>query len=141
MNKQLFLRVFSIVLAGAHCASAQGDLTPPGPPAKTMKSLDQLDAKLEKRIPITPSAGPFNITSAGSYYLTKDIGYGENGVVISADDVTVDLNGFTLLGPGTGSGSGIVVSGARRNITIRNGRIHGFGAHGISAGAATNVDS
>jgi hypothetical protein len=104
-----------------------------------MKTLDQLDAKLEKRTPITSTAGPFNITSSGSYYLTRNIGYGDNGLVISADDVTIDLNGFSLLGPGTGSGNGIFVSGTHKNLTVRNGEIHGFGGHGISASTTDNV--
>jgi hypothetical protein len=104
-----------------------------------MKTLDQLDAKLEKRTPLTSSGGQFNITSAGSYYLTKNIAFGGNGIVITADDVTIDLNGFSLLGPGTGTGSGVAVSGAHRNINIVNGTIRGFGAHGISAAAATSM--
>jgi parallel beta-helix repeat protein len=41
---------------------AQGSLTPPGAPAPVMKSLDQLDAKLEKRTPI--SSLPFTINAA-----------------------------------------------------------------------------
>jgi len=63
------LRWFLAVIAGLPFAAlvfgprlrAQGVLTPPGPPAPTMKTLDQLDARLDPRIPVnatnTPSDG------------------------------------------------------------------------------------
>src|SRR5262245_34082852 len=73
---------------------AQGTLVPPGPPAPSMKSLDQLEA----RTPI--SALPYVITNGGSYYLTAMLTgiSGTNGITILASHVTVDLNGFGLLG-------------------------------------------
>ncbi len=45
----------------------QGSLTPPGAPAPTMRSLDQI----EPRTPI--STLPFTITTGGHYYLTKSL--------------------------------------------------------------------
>src|SRR5260370_6407387 len=70
---------------------AQGNLAPPGAPAPTMKSLDQIEA----RTPI--SSAPFTISAPGSYYLTKDLSVTTgNGITISADNVTLDLNGFTI---------------------------------------------
>src|SRR4051794_32732317 len=96
---------------------AQGGLTPPGAPAPTMKSLDQI----EPRTPI--SALPFAITSAGSYYLSGNLTSATGGITIQANEVTVDLMGFALAG---GNGSGIVVSGNRTNIVIRNGTIRGW---------------
>ena len=80
-----------------------------------MKTLDQLDAKLnqigaqqstaetklEKRTPI--SSLPFMVTSSGSYYLTGNLTgtAGQAGIAITADHVTIDLNGFALIAPGT----------------------------------------
>src|SRR5829696_7867050 len=99
---------------------AQGNLTPPGAPAPMMKTLQQV----EPRIPI--SVPGLMITSSGSYYLTTNIiAPSGNGMTILTNNVTVDLNGFMLLGPG--SASAIVVSGARTNIVVRNGAIRGWG--------------
>jgi hypothetical protein len=48
-------------------AFGQGSLTPPGAPAPTMKTLQQV----EPRTPI--SSAPFTISQPGSYYLTTNL--------------------------------------------------------------------
>ncbi|HEX9047117.1 MAG TPA: right-handed parallel beta-helix repeat-containing protein [Verrucomicrobiae bacterium] len=108
----------------------QGALTPPGAPAPTMKTLDQIEAR-------TPVASvPFTITNSGSYYLTTNLTgvAGTNGITIMANDVTVDLNGFALLGV-PGSQDGINIGGPMyngyTNITVINGAIQGWGRYGI----------
>jgi hypothetical protein len=110
------------------CARAQGSLTPPGGPAPTMRTLEQL----EPRIPIS---APTNLTEPGSYYLTTNLtaAPGETGLYISANDVTVDLNGFTLRSQGGVGANGILVLGARTNLTVRNGTLRDWSALGISA--------
>jgi hypothetical protein len=111
------------LLAGAG-AFAQGSLTPPGAPAPTMKSLDEIDAKLEKR---TPISAPFTINQPGSYYLTTNILVGiSDGIDILASGVTLDLNGFTILSTAAiPAGEAISFNGPLRNITIMNGFIQG----------------
>src|SRR6266853_1113243 len=70
---------------------AQGSLTPPGAPAPTMKTLQQI----QPRTPI--SSVPVIILNSGSYYLTDNLEviYGD-AIFISANNVTVDLNGFNI---------------------------------------------
>lgn len=116
----------------------QGTLTPPGAPAATMKTLDQLDAKLEKRTPI--SSLPFTISASGSYYLTANltqVGTGA-GITISADNVTVDLGGFTLSGTLSGTAAGISVPATHKNLQVSNGTIRNWNGGGIAASSITN---
>ena len=135
-----------LFIAAAGRAFSQGPLTPPGAPGPTMKSLDELDAKLnqanakaEKRIPI--STLPFNINASGSYYLTGNLSLnsGANGITINANDVSIDLMGFTLAGAvgQTGSSVGIAAADTLRNVTVRNGFVTGWG-RGLSV-SATNT--
>ena len=111
-------------------AFPQGSLAPPGAPAPTMKTL----AQIEPRTPI--SALPFAITQGGSYYLTTNLtGGASGGITISANGVTLDLMGFELVG---GTGSGILVSGSRNNLTVRNGTVRNWSDHGVGASGAVN---
>ena len=105
----------------ASAAFPQGSLTPPGAPTPTMKSLDQIEA----RTPI--SSLPFTISASGSYYLTKNLAVTSgNAIVIAVDGVTLDLNGFTISSTAvSAAGVGILLTGTKRNIEIRNGVISG----------------
>ncbi|HJX98124.1 MAG TPA: NosD domain-containing protein [Chthoniobacterales bacterium] len=91
--------------------------------------------------PRTPiSALPYNITMQGSYYLTANltaVGSGQ-GITISADNVTLDLDGFALIGGGSGQVAGINVSGMHKNIQIKNGTVRGWTNGGVNASSATN---
>jgi parallel beta-helix repeat protein len=110
---------------------AQGSLTPPGAPSPTMKTLDQI----EPRTPI--SSLPYNITNSGSYYFTTNLS-GTTGISISQNNVTLDLNGFALLGA-PGSFTGIGINGARTNVTIRNGSIRGWVSHAVEGASLGSV--
>ena len=119
-------------------AFPQGSLTAPGAPAPTMKTLDQVEA----RTPIDPARPEtYTITQAGSYYLTGNINItgNNNGIVITADNVTFDLNGFTISATAPSNGDGIVLAGTgtRSNIHILNGHIRGqvTFAGGVFSGA------
>jgi len=109
-------------------AFGQGTLTPSGAPAPTMKSL----AQIEPRIPV--SYEEYYIGSPGSYYLTTNLtgasAGNPYGIFIASDNVTVDLNGFTVQG-GSGSSVGVYISGSHTNIVIRNGIITGWGINGV----------
>lgn len=77
----------------------------------------------------------YRITQSGSYYLESVLNgvSGKHGIEIDANDVTLELNGFPLVGVG-GSLNGVTVVGARRNIAVRGGVVQGFGGRGIDAG-------
>jgi hypothetical protein len=107
-----------------------------------MKTLDQVQPRTPIDSTHTPgdSSSQFIITTSGSYYLTANVSgtSSKNGIAIAADNVTLDLNGFSLLGAG-GSLAGAVVSGTRQNIVIYNGTARGWGGNGIDAGNASNA--
>ena len=91
--------------------------------------------------PRTPiSSLPYTVSSQGSYYLTRNLTAAGStaGITISADNVTLDLDGFALVGGGSGSVAGINVPAARKNILIRNGTVRGWTNGGVNASNATN---
>jgi len=105
--------------------------TPRGAPeseAGIMKTLEQV----EPRTIVTNL--PFNITNSGSYYLVSSLtgSDGNYGISISANEIKLDMNGFSLNGT-PGSLSGIKVTASFENISIRNGVIRNWGQFGIDA--------
>lgn len=120
-----------VFFAAALNVLAQGSLTPPGAPAPSMKTLEQV----EPRRPI--SSLPFSITLPGSYYLTTNVTgtAGNNGISIASSDVTLDLNGFALIGVAS-SLSGIQIPAGRERISIFNGYLRSWGSNGITSGAS-----
>jgi hypothetical protein len=86
-----------------------------------MKTLDQV----EPRIPISQADIPKTIDTPGSYYLTEDISSAGTAITVAVDDVTIDLAGFALVGPGSGINYGIYMTG-RSNVEIRNGTVRDF---------------
>jgi hypothetical protein len=125
----LALAILSNLSSQITTALAQGSLTPPGMPAPSMKSLDQLEPRT------LISSAPFTITAPGSYYLTTNliINTGD-AITIATNGVTLDLSGFTISSTApTATGTGIMLSGALQDITIANGHIRG----GVTNGAGT----
>lgn len=117
------------ISAGLTLSTFAGDLGPSSPPASTMKTLDEV----EPRIPIPGSDTPaaiFPINESGSYYLTGDRNTSGTGIQVVTDNVTIDLMGYSLIGPGSGATYGILIWG-RKNVEVRNGTIRNFGMNAI----------
>jgi hypothetical protein len=75
----------------------------------------------------------------GTYILVRDLSAaGDAAITIRASNVTLDLNGNRISGPGTNTGTGILVSGAT-GVTIKNGylRDHGFGVTVMNSNSVT----
>lgn len=91
--------------------------------------------------PATPiSSLPYTISAQGSYFLTGNLTASGStaGIIISADNVTLDLKGFAVVGGGSGSVAGINVPSAQKNILIRNGTVRDWTNGGVNAANATN---
>ena len=136
----LILALFSLAPSGF----GQGTLTPPpGPPAPTMKTLDQIEPRTIVNAANTPgdAANGFIISAPGSYYLTGNIAVapGTHGISIQANDVTLDLNGFALISGGGGAFIGVNVPVAQSGFCIRNGSVRGWGGGGVQAAAAVTL--
>jgi hypothetical protein len=98
--------------------------------------LDTIDAKLEKRTPI--SSLPFTISTSGSYYLTGNLQFtaaSGHAITIGASNVTLDLMGFTLSSTSAVTGDAIHLNSALHNIAVVNGVIAGLTTVTISGTA------
>jgi hypothetical protein len=111
---------------------------------------------------VTPgdTAGfPVTISETGSYRLTGNLTVDNadtNVIEVEASQVTIDLNGFALIGvtdcdysssacTNTGSGNGIeaILTGVE-NVTVKNGTVSGMGSTGVellSGGRIENVSA
>lgn len=124
---------------------AQGPLAPPaGPPVPGMKTLDQI----EPRTTIPGGAATVTISQPGSYVLAGNITVSSgDAIIIAANDVTLDLNGFTLSSTALpAQGRGINVDGQRRCLAISNGHIrsgtvYNEGSFTLGPGFVAGIDA
>jgi hypothetical protein len=101
-------------------------------------------AQAQTKISKPPAGGfPIKITKSGGYILTNNLPVGAllvNAINVTASNVSIDLNGFTIAGPGGGTGIGINAAGVS-NVTILNGTVTSMGGSGIALGDNGTVHS
>jgi len=71
---------------------------------------------------------PYEIKNPGFYYLTKNLTTTGDGIYVNTSDVTLDLMGFKLQGPGSinTTANGISLGTNVRNVEIRNGTLRSW---------------
>jgi Right handed beta helix region len=129
------------VILGFNALAFAGDINPPpGPVGPTMKTLVEIEPRVAVQSLPGSATALHVISEPGSYYLTGNITgvAGKHGLAIAADDVTVDLNGFALVGV-PDSLSGINVSAVRVNVAIHGGTIRNWGGKGVDFSQVTNA--
>jgi len=125
-------------IAALTAAARAGPLNPPaGPISPTAKPLGELEPRTAVNAANTPGDGSaaFVISQPGSYYLLGDVVVPANktGIRVDAPDVTLDLNGFRILGNNTAGTTGVTaISGLATNLTIRNGTIESMNNYGVA---------
>ena len=80
---------------------------------------------------------PYTISAANtSYRLTGNLTVpaSTNGIVVNTPSITIDLNGFSITGPGTSSGLPYGIYAVENGVTVENGTITGFGT-GVEVGS------
>jgi hypothetical protein len=136
---------FAFAFAACAAASAHG--------ASGVVEINQARA-LAGGVTASDTAGfPVTIDVRGSYHLTSDLVRPDvgNAIAINADDVSLDLEGFTVSGPVTCSGAPVtscsatlgssgILGSTRSNVTIRNGTLRGFSGSGISLGSYARIE-
>jgi len=139
MKKQIF---YTALVLFAVCGNVfAGSLQPSAAPAPTMKTLDEVEPRIA--IPGGSFDTTYTISSPGSYYLAgnRTLTANVTGIKVDANNVTIDLMGYTLAGNGVryNNCNGITINyeqstnSGRKNVEIRNGTISNFGSSGISA--------
>jgi len=91
------------------------------------------------------ASAPYTISSPGSYIVVADLTVSSldvTAITIAANDVTLDLNGHTIKGPGRyvgGTSYGILVDDSPRyNISVSNGIIREWPSGGLKADSVSN---
>jgi parallel beta-helix repeat protein len=73
---------------------------------------------------------PYTITTQGSYIINQNLKANWHGIKVQANNVTIDLNGYSISGNNASGGYGVYMNGCF-NVEIRNGTVRNFGSSGI----------
>lgn len=121
---------------------AQGSLTPSTTPTPTMKTLQQIEPRIDLQnapsaaVETTNANYHYIINQPGSYYLSANLLVTKpNGIQINADGVTLDLRGFQISRTNSG-GTGLEISAASLKASVHNGGVKNFSLGIDSAGTS-----
>ncbi len=135
-------RLAAVSLAAALSASAA--LAAPAASTTAIIEINQGKALAGNVTPGDAAGFPVTLSQRGSYRLSGNLTVPANTIAlyITAADVTLDFDGFSIQGPAQCSGAppacngstgtGVVVQGALGGITVVNGTIRGMGGGGLS---------
>lgn len=134
-----------IVVAGLATA---GPLDPPaGSIGPTYKTLSEVEPRIVISAVNTPgdSDSVYRITQPGSYYLTGNVDAPNDfaAIEVTTDNVTIDLNGFTVMRSASGTSNRSLIrfeSNFVQNTRVRNGTVQNAGLHGIELGTGARVE-
>lgn len=138
MKQTLMAPLLAMMLLLISHSVAADPMAPPGPPGPVFKNLGEIEPRAA--LGGQQAASPILIDSPGSYYLTGPVTAvpGHPAISINADQVLLDLNGFTVTGDANSEdGHGIHVSG--RQVTILNGTVRDAGGSGITCADGSSL--
>lgn len=137
INKCVFAVSLCALFCGSLAHAQSGGVTIiDGSAAQSLKELEPRTILMPpgqgEMLPVSATA-VITISSPGSYVLGGNVVgvAGKHGIEIKKSNVTLDLNGFALIGT-TDSLSGIDVPSSAVNVKIHNGAIRGWGQRGIN---------
>jgi hypothetical protein len=144
------LSALAAVFCPAHAQSAKGggSTGSNGPIA-----IDQARAEAGAVTSGDAAGFPVTLSQPGSYRLMSNLTVPDantTAIVITSPNVTLDFNGFAVMGPavclpslspptlcsGTGTGDGVAINlpgmNVRGAVTLANGTVRGMGRHGVN---------
>jgi hypothetical protein len=122
--------VIASVLLAAPATAADGEVL-----------IDQAAAIAGGITPGDEPGYPVTLSRPGKYKLTGSLRVppNRNGIEITADNVTIDFNGFTMGGRGLALNG--ILANFRDSITVMNGTIGGFHGTGIRSGVRAVIEN
>jgi hypothetical protein len=128
-----------------------------GSAAFAQAAINQSTALAGNVTPGDTAGFPVTLSQTGSYKLTGNlvVPEGKTGVEITASNVTLDLNGFSIIGPSTctrivntkvvtcaytASGAGVFVASTAAGAMVRRGTVKGFQSGVLSYASASVED-